>query len=642
MGQITNLSELRNDIKNGKDKAKAVQQLYSHFLNAQRYYRMQWLRNTAFARGIQHSVLDEAGQSLFTPRLPKGVKRTKDNQIGAWKRQLMARINTPHPKFEVIPKNFSAEEILKAQAGTAFLEHVEELNAWKELKYKISNNTIDFGNCFAYIRDFADPLRMTPMQVFDFDTDEQALDPETGKPMVEATNIVDISWGVLKPHNVFCTLDDSIFQDKIEVLTVFARDLSYVERVYNKKFKPSSYASSSYVSYDLSLLNKGRKLSSEVNKVNEIIYLQKPTDYDKKGKLMIIVGDEVMEDRDWPYEYCLDYPLTHIKYNEPPPGEFYAQSPIDDQISLQRDLNENLSIIQENITNVGHKKWGVPNGSGITSLDDISGELVRFNPDAGPPFQIEVKPLPQYEVMHPDRLRNELQDIQHYHSVSRGSGESSVRSEVGLNRLSEEDNTPLGVVDDFMAIALEDIARKTLRIGAEMLTVPQIIKYIGEGRRKIIPNFVGSMLDPDGNVKVRLIDTHLRNKTSAQNTIIELARHGLIMNRFGGMDRNRIQKAIEFAVPEHMFDVEDRQREIAYEENEEIMEGNPVIAQDFEFQFIHIEVVEELLNSREFKKEAKQNPKLMEAALEHRQKHLEILSQALQPQGNPEEEKQVE
>lgn len=99
---------------------------------------------------------------------------------------------------------------------------------------------------------------------------------------------------------------------------------------------------------------------------------------------------------------------------------------------------------------------------------------------------------------------------------------------------------------------------------------------------------------------------------------------------------------LQFAIPEVMYDKEDRQREMAYEENETIFEGNEVIPEEWEFQLIHIEIIEELLNSREFKLKIVKDAKLRERAINHWQGHRKILITAMlgaqETSGNSNEE----
>ena len=617
-------------------RATAVSDIYDVYRKQQNNYRLSWLITTAFARGIQYAVLDE-NDLLITPLLPKGRKRCKENQIGAWKGDMLSRVTKVKPEFEVTPTQMDMMGIDKAQVGTAFLQHFIKINEWQKKRYTITSYCLDFGNCFAYLRDERDKLRLVPTIVKDISGEVEV---EEGEAKIVGSSVVEVKGEILLPHNVFLDLNPSPLSEKYEAILAFWRDLTYFDLVYNKKVTPDK-SGKGLSNYNLDLLSRKRDLPESLEGATELVYLRPPNDKDKKGRVIITTlnGKEILDEFEWPYEHLKELPLVHYTWDEPPPGEFYARSPMEDQVPLQKDLNEVLSIVQENIYNVGHIKWGIPIGSQVTDINDLSGEVVMHTPGMRPE-QIPIAHLPNYEVSQPDKIKRSLEDVQHHHSVSRGEAGGGPRSEVGLTKLEEEDNSSLGTTDDFFSAANMRLATIALKIAAEKMDIPQFIRYVGKGRRRAIKNFVGSMLDPESDVNVRMVDGYLRNKGTAQSTIIQLAQNGLITDKFGNPDPGRVQKMLQFAIPEAIYDKEDTQRDLAYDENEEILEGRNVFAQEWEYQLIHIEVIEELLNSKEFKLKTRDNEELLKRAIQHREDHQMIFAKAMGvkvPQGEEEE-----
>jgi len=641
---VSYLTGIREDLEskgrgtNEKKRVSAIHEIYNIYRKQQKNYRLSWLSCSAFARGIHHAIINESDK-LVTPELPEGRKRSKDNQIGAWKDKMMSRVTRVRPEFEVVPGEMSLEQLDTAQVGTAFLQHSMKINNWEKKRYSITSNCLDFGNCYAYLRDEEDKTRLVTSVQHDIGGE---IELENGEPRLVKSPINEVKWEVLLPYNVFHDLAPGSLSSKYEAILAFGRDLTYFDLKYGKKVIPET-TREGLSQFDLSIISRRNYLPESTEMATELVYLRPPNDRDEKGKVIICTATsgEILDEFDWPYQYLLQLPLVRFSWGEPPPGEFYARSPIEDQIPLNKDLNESLSIIQENIYNVGHVKWANPRSSGITTIDDLSGELITYTPGSEP-HQMGVASLPNYEVMHPSRLRAELEDMQHFHSVSKGEAGGGPRSEVGLSKLEEEDSEHLNTIDDFFGDSYRELAEMSMKIAAEKNTIPQMIKYVGEGRRRAIQNFKGSMLDPNSSVTVRMVDGYLRNKGTVQRTVIELAHNGLITDKFGNPDPMRVQKMLQFAIPEVMYDKENAQREMAYEENEDILDGVSIEAKEWEYQAIHLEVIEELLNSREFKLRIKEDEGLLERAVNHRLEHQMLLAKAMGIKVPGEEEKEEE
>lgn len=633
------LNRTRIDIAKSRksgDTAKFVRDLYTLMMQDRRPLNLVWLVCSAFSRGVHYAYLDEQNETLITPKLPEGRKRSKINKIGSWKKHMMARLSLARPYYEVVPDELSIEQINAAEAATAFLRHNSEDQKWDLKRFQIANYILDFGNAFAYLRDYVDPTSMTPIPQFDADGITETMDKDTGKQKIEFVEKRDVGFNIILPHHVLVDSEPCELQEKFEVIVAFERSLEYFDMKYNKKVKPFDFGSS-YINYDLSLLSRLRLQNRNVETAMELIYMSKPNTLSDKGEIIIVGGDKIMDRFDWQYKNMSDYPLVHYRYGPPSPGEFWTEPPIVDQIPIQRDMNECASIIQENISNVGHVKWMNPSGSGVTDIDDLSGEMIDYN-DGSEPHQAQVSPLPNYEVGHLNMLDKLLEDVQMFHSVSKGSGTPNVRSAVGLNKLEEEDQTPLNIPDSFLREGYKDLGEKLILMAIDKIDTPRLIQYIGEGRRRTINDFIGIMMEGFGKVKVRMVDLHLRYKNRTQALVLEMFNAGMITNNFGRPDPAEAKRLIQFALPETLYDKDDKQRQIAYDENDLLMQGNAVQAQEWENHFIHLDVVEELLNSTEWKILSVDDKDTASLVVQHRESHMGLLAKVVGLPGNGQNE----
>lgn len=618
------------NLKNTNDELiDKVDRLYDNFLERNKLIRLSWLVYSAFVRGLHYSVINIDKGVIVSPRPPDGRKRSKINKIKSWKKHQMARVVLVKPSYEVVPNGTSMEDVLNAQAATAYLQNLAEENKWNMKRFMIISYCIDFGNCFGYLRDYENKQKLTPVLQVDEDG-EPLIDPTTGRQKIKYEVVTDVDVNILRPQSVLCDPSEGELDDKFEVIIENWRPLDYFVTQYgNKNIKAETNKDGTYYS-DLSTLSLVKKHgTTPIAGATELIYLQKPNAINPKGIVIIKCGKEILFKGEWPYSNLNSYPLVHFRWSPPESGEFWSESPIEDQIPIQKDYNEVSSIILENISNVGHVKWMNPIGSGVESIDDLAGEIVDFNPGFEP-RQSAVSTLPHYQVNYLNVLGSALEDVQMFHSVSKGIGTPSVRSAIGLDKLEEEDQTPLGISDAMMQSGFEELAKKVLTIASEKVDTDIFVRYTGSGRKKRIDRFRGDMLNPMLGVKVRMVDEYLRQKGNTKNLILELAHNGLIVDNYGKPDAMRVMKLLQFALPDMVYDKDDTQREIQLDENDLLMEGTEVpIVEEWHNHFIHLDVIEELLNSIEFRSRSKEDEPLKRRILTHREQHKVMLQNAL-------------
>ncbi len=613
---------------------KLIKELTLRYRQETSQLRLKWLLCAAFVKGIHYAYLDRNTNTLVTQQLEEGRKRSKTNRIGSWWWHMQARVSVSRPTWEVQPLDLSPEETSAAKGGTAFLQSHAQNISFELKRIKIANYLLTFGNAFSLVRSFTDKHRFQALPKYYADGTPE-IDEETGEQAVIRVPIRDVDSEIFLPHNLLTENDDTEIDDKWNIILSKWRGLDYYLNQYGAKgakVKPEN-RSTDGSSYGLDIISDVKGASTQTEGANEIIYLQKPSELNPSGCIKIIANGVMLEKSEWPSDYknMSGYPIVHFRWGDPPAGEFWSRSPVEDQIPLVKDLDETLSIMMENASNMGHLKWMNPIGSGIKNISDLSGEFINYNPGYEP-HPSNVNSLPAYISRLPDLLIRELEDVQMFHSVSKGAGVTAVRSGVGINALQEEDSMPLNVIDVLMSNSYESFGKKILQVGANVLDEPRLISYIGEGRRRRIADFTNKMLNGAGDVKVRMTDTHLRNKGVTQNLIMELFTRGMITDSLGKIDQVHALKLLEFALPESVYDRNDKQREMAYDENELLLKGEAVTVEEWEFHFIHLEAHEEFFNSSEWKALGKTNPGVRQVSVEHRQAHIAFIMKAIQAQ----------
>ena len=620
-----------------------INQKYAWYLQESRITRRQWLINAAFTRGHQFSVLHRTEDRIIEIKEPTNRKMVQVDKISPWKRHMIANIIIGVPMFQAQPEDsLTPDSVSAARVGTALLRHYWETWDFDIQKIVAAGHLVDFGNAFIFVNYEEDGTKFISQPVTDVMTGEQVVD-DVGEPVTTQKAIGDITTTVLSPQQVVFSMDGLPIEDKPWIMIVNKRELSYFKNTYpehGNEVMPETYMNVS--NYDLRLLsdNLNKQVAGKIKYATEKIYLQKPCKNNPDGCIAIVGGDVLLQRSTWGFKKLTDYPIIHLHFPKEA-EEPFARSMVEPQIPIQRAINIISSILEENIDEMAHLKWLVANQGDIDEITDDNG-IIRYNYPFKPE-QSALQPMPNYPMEFLNYLESALQDIQSYHSVSKGGSESGVRSDSHAQNLQDQDMQPLSVLDEILRVGYERLGEIVLAIAAEKLTDERTISYIGEDKRRIITKFKASMLGNTQTVKVRLDNTYLRNKAAVVSNILQIAQMGLITDSYGQPDGNKVLRMMEFGLPDSIFSEMQLHTELAYHENDIMMGGKQAIITQWQNHKIHLDIHEEFMNSVEFMKlyddtNNKNNQMLISLFSQHITQHSQIMMQnmgMLQPKQPP-------
>lgn len=585
-----------------------VERKRAWFLDATRIMRRQWLINAAFARGQQFSVLHRTEDRLIDLQEPGRRKQITDDLIGPWVEHQIANMVTAMPTFEVIPSSLGSDSVQAARAGSALLAHY-----WDDWRFAVhyinhSSNLLNFGNSLVYLNYLEDGSRMVAEQAIDSETGLPAMDMN-GSPLMSTRVIGNVTADLLVPQALICPLDPGDLDSKPWVAVQVRRELDYFRRQYANGDEVRPEEVDYRHEYDLSYIN-GEQVnranrSGEVQYANEIIYFQKPQEGNPDGMVVAVAGGVLLKPAEagrsavstWPYRKLTTYPIIHLHWRKEP-GEFFARSPIERQIPIQKAINLVQSIIAENADEMAHLKWMVPNQAGVSSISDANDVLrytYPFKPEQSP-----IQPMPTYVAEYIQSLKSAMRDVQSYHGASMGGAVSGVRSDLHAQNLQDQDLLPLTVVDELMQAAFEGLGEKVLLIAAEKLDTERLITYIGPNRRLATMKFKGAMLRDVSTVKVRLANKFMRSRVAAQNNIMQMFQMGMITDQYSRPDPIKATRLLEFALPDSAFADLQVHTDRAYNENDRLLQGEMPAVTAWQNHKIHLDVHQEEMNSPEF------------------------------------------
>jgi hypothetical protein len=615
-----------------KEIIAVVNDNYTWYMNASRDTRRQWLVNSAFTRGQQWSILHRNEDRLVNLAAPPGRKQIMVDKIGTWKEHTVANIVSAVPMFQAQPTNNDTGSVASARAASSLLTYYWDDWRFDVQKIQMAGYMVDFGNAFVFLN-YIEGNKFVIDPVYDLDGNA-ALD-ENGDPVSEKHAIGDIEPAVLMPHYVGLPLDDSPVEDKPWIEIFPTKSLSHFINTYKDGYlvmAENLEANNNFNIERISEANRSKRGTLQTQQAIEKIYMQKPCKSKPDGFMAVVANGVLLMKSEWPYKKLATYPIEHFHYPKEP-GEFFARSRVEKQIPIQKFINIIHSSIGENADAFLNIKWMNPNNSGVTRITN-DNEMINYNYPYKPEMNT-ITPLPAWVMDEMQQLYSDMQDVQSYHGASMGASQSGVRSQSHAQDLQDQDMMPINVLDMIVGASYERMGEKILYIAAEKLTEERIITYVGEDKRNMVKKFKASMLGDIKKVKVRLDNTWLRNKAAVTNNIMQMGQYGLILDTYGQPDTGKIMKLMEFALPDGVFSDMKIHTDLAYHENDMMMQSITMPVVQWQNHNLHLGCHQDFMNSPEFMNivmeyETKPESKAtVDLFVSHTQQHSKLFGQAM-------------
>jgi len=559
--------------------------------------REQWMVNAAFARGQHYNLFTKSRDRLINIPAPAGRKQITDDMIGEWKLRQVANMVTATPFPQVIPsKGRDGKSVIAARYGESLLDYYRDEWDFKKRYIALCGSMVDFGNVFAFYN-YVENIKRESVVAKD-ENDEVVYDGM--EPVIESWMVGDIVEQFILPQNVALPLDPSPLEEKPWVVIMCDRTMDYMIGRYGDKAKDIEPMGNDdqdpYALYNITE-SKPHTTYGRLPIVRENIYLQPPGETEN-GRVIITSGSTLLQDDPWPYGKQTGLPMVHfhlMKESE----EFYARSPVEMQIPLNKLIDLLWCIVAENAEAMGHQKTLLPEQGDIDTPSNMP-EVLRYVYPFMPSIMAPA-PMPEYIYASIDRAKAALRDRQFSHGASIGTSVSGVRSDAHAQNLQDQDQLPLSVADSLMASSFAQAYKIILTLAAEKLNDDRSLSYTNsKGYDTSIESFRGALLGDIQRVKVRMMNTQLRSPGAVKQDIVAWFQAGLLTNTLGAPDPMKAVKELEFAMPNSVFTDYKIHSDRAYYENEKLLRGEPVAPYQWQDHRIHLPTHDELLNSDEF------------------------------------------
>jgi len=462
--------------------------------------------------------------------------------------------------------------------------------------------------------------------------DEYTVDPESNK----ITYTGDIKYSILNPldviKDVFKTDDNDNqwlivrhYKNRFELAAKYPELKDEILAAKTKDELDINFNSRFIVSGDF---------RSDLIPVYE--FYHEKSDALPNGRQVVYVNKEtVLFDGPLPYKHIPVYRIAPGEYMGTPNGYTVAF----DLIALQETLDGLYSVVVTNQSTFGVQNLLLPQGHNI-SYSSLPGGLnvIEYDASVGKPEALNLTKTPPEIFSFIDKIESVMETISGVNSVSRGNPEANLRSGNALALIQSMAIQFNSGLQQSYAQLLEDVGTATLTTLRDFAATPRVAMIVGKNNRSFMKEFTGNDLDKINRVVVDMGNPLSRTTAGKLEMASNLLQQGIIKN---AQDYIMVMKTGNLDM---MLEGDVSELSNIKSENERLSEGKQVIVIVTDEHVTHIKEHKSVIASPD----ARENPEVVKAVLDHIQQHIEQLKTAdpnllnilgqpslAQPQGAP-------
>lgn len=346
-----------------------------------------------------------------------------------------------------------------------------------------------------------------------------------------------------------------------------------VKEQYGLKDLPAADATSAYSPMHRQLISGvGGPL---VELCTVLVCYQRPSG-GEDGFIATVVGNELVEVGDWPYEG--DELNLRVFRCLLVPGVWFGDTFFNSARSIQVSYNHVMSNLLEHVKLTGNARMLVPIGSleSDQELTDTPGEIVKFYPEAGAKPEYMAPPqIPRWISNTAESLMSAMDDTLYTHSTNRGQQIGDRNSGLALSLLAEKDDGPLGQMSREQARGWGDIGSMVLEMYEQFAREErQSVIADDESGVSAVKKWTGNDLKGQTRVIVPLDNTLPHSKVATQAMLVSLKQS--FPEAFMSMSPAALARLIELPSPRMLTAAMDDEAACAQRENRMMSQGEIV------------------------------------------------------------------
>jgi hypothetical protein len=412
-----------------------------------------------------------------------------------------------------------------------------------------------------------------------------------------------------------------VYEDPVGRFVIVKRikDVDDLMTQYGVEIKPEKLEPPEHEQKIISML-EGSQPESYENSAIVYMKFSNPCNKYPDGRLWIGTKNKKIYDGAIPEEYNSKIPLfrfNYLMFGFAP----YGQSCIEQVVNLQDEYNYTVTRLAQ------YKKWMagkvfVPRKSKIgVKWDDEVGQLIMYDAGFGKPEYVNPPSPPAFLMEDLIRIRKDMEDIMSTHDSSMGRVPTGVKSGIGIENLTELDNSQ--IMPDLLTAEqqLSFFAEAVVEIMEKKYDIPRLLAIAGDTFGKEVATFKGEQLAGNKRIKISLGSNLPVQKEARQMTILEWMKLGIIT-------QDKARELLEFGDIDGVFHNLDEQAE---KEEIQLTLTKPqlqIVVEPYEEHNIRVKVLTDYMKSKEYMLLPEELKFKFKRHLEAHQKYIQIEAEA--------------
>ena len=548
-----------------------------------RMHERAWFQNAAFRRGQHNLAWSDADAQFMPTKAPPHRERKVVNLIFPKVNARRAKALRNRPVPMVIPASTDRDDKLNARATQKVLDYL-----WRKLSLEARYaDAIEWAEVchkgFWWIS--WDETRMGRVRI-----ENDLLPPPDNFEIVEAP-LGDVCVESGSAYEVL--VDDPSIADiqmQPRIMRIKLREVEEIKGRYKElaQYLKGDTASAEPFQYEkqiaglntrqntagLAILeeralgaSRGKAKDPEFVVVKELF--ERPCPKYPKGRHIVVAGGVLLRSaEELPYGlWDTDTPYPVVEFVDVPTvGQFWGTTVIEQAIPLNKEYNDLISKLSENIRLMGrgkiitYKQHQLQPGA----WSEEAGEIVELNhvpglPPMQPWFPQNIAPDVWRRL---EMIKGEIEDLFQIYPSSEGKVGKD-QSGFQTNLLQEANDSVHAPVIRGFERAVESASRIMRRLMKTGYDVPRLISVVGRNYHVEAMEFSAAMIDEHADVRVEAGSALPTLKASKAQTIIDLKREGLFGDPTDPHVRRRILGVLDMASLDEAMELERRDEEQA-------------------------------------------------------------------------------
>lgn len=594
--------------KEKDENVRLVQDRYQAGLKAIRRQMQEYWLNFAFLKGHQWLYYNNYTNRLDQiPREEDRVQATI-NLLAPNTRTIMSSLMQRELTFEVPPTAAGDSYIRGARLGEALVAQQHRNHNW-ESKREASLYAAWKGGTAAISVEW---------------------DPDAGDPAGEGVKPGDSPIREGDTREEVLSIAEFVVEPGVrdaERARWWIKAVAYppeeVKNRFSLKETPEADATSGLTPFMHKMVSlEGGSTQDMVELTRVLTYYERPNNEAPKGRVLQVVGNEVVFKGEWPFSFesHLNFALIRETVDE----QHWAGDTILSQArTVQVAYNAAWSNKLEHLKLAGSARLMVGRHSVelIDDLTDLPGEVLVWDGQGSPPQYLSPPNLPNWVQMTPAEIKENLDDIMGVHAISRGAAPANIESGFGLSILAEQDGTPTTRLNRETAAAWSRVASMNLAlIEQEAGDTQREVKVKQQGNAAMSIAWTGKDLRGQTDVVVSPDSILPRSRAGLVKFASDLVQMGMIE------DINQFAAVAELPGQQDMLEALSHDVARARRENARLVAGRQTEPKDYDDHQIHINEHNKFRKTEDYELMSEED---REAVDDHIEAHTTLIAEEL-------------